>query len=803
MAVVIKIATVDESSEIDWTSVQLNRAITNQTDTLTFSIRRPDSAGIKPLLSQTVEVIEDGTTLFLGQIIEVHESIEGKLETFDCVCKDLSFDMDRKLIIKIYENMSVNSIIADMVATFIPGYTTTNVNCPIVINYIAFNYEYPSKCLQQLAQITNYDWYVDDNYNIFFFQKAGVNAPFNLTDTNGKYIYNTLEINRDIKNLRNSIIVRGGEYLGASTSETLIADGSQTTFLQAYRYSGIAVTVAAVSKTVGVDNIDDPTLFDCLYNFQEKAIKFPSASKPTVGQAVVVSGQPYYPVITKVVNPASVAQYGEFQYKIIDKSINSKEAARDRARAEITQWALEVNEGGFSTLSTGLETGQVINIQSTIRGINQDFVISRIKSKMQTPTSFRHMVTLVTSQTYGMIEFLSSLLIDKDKQIVINADEVLDYITSFNDQFTVTDSIGTPTYRTGPYKYNLETWAHKIPITIKNTKVSGSSIISGYPVYVDLSHLPAAFFSGVKTDGSDIRIYQSDNATECPFELLSIDTTLKTGSLYFKGDVDGATDTVFYIWYGNPSASAYAATDPYGSQNVWGTSAKYVGHFNTNGADSTSSANTGTVTGAANVTGKIGNAESFGSLNSDKIAITNGAGQLFNNTDVTISFIVKRQTIGNVAYFFAHPNTAGNGNRVSINTDSTNKIILVLGSGGAAGATAITDTTTYHHVVAFFKRSTREVKFYLDGSLDLAYTASSGTAPGTGLSNCAVGNKSTSGTQSAAAIIDEFKFYNTLLSDDQALTEYNNLMDTVNFYTIGSVDYAQNNVGIWNYSTWS
>ena len=276
MSVIIKINNVDKSNEIDYTSVRLNRALTNQTDTLNFAIRRPDSVGYKPALSDTVEVIEDGITLFGGQLVEVNESITGKLEYFECIAKDYSFNMDSKLIISIYENMTVNAIIADFVADFLPsGFTTTYVNCPIVISYIAFNYEYPTKCLQQLAQITNCDWYVDKNKNIYFFTKGSSSSPFNLTDTNGKYNYNSLEINRNITNIRNTIIVRGGEYLGNSNSETLIADGSQTTFLQMYKYSGIVVTVAGVSKTVGIDNIDDPTAFDCLYNFQEKAVKFP------------------------------------------------------------------------------------------------------------------------------------------------------------------------------------------------------------------------------------------------------------------------------------------------------------------------------------------------------------------------------------------------------------------------------------------------------------------------------------------------------------------------------------------------
>ncbi len=461
MSIVIKINGVDKSSEIDYKSLRLKRALTNQVDTCQFMTRRADSSGYKPALLDDIKITENGTYVFGGLITEMSESVDGKLEYVECTAKDYAFDMDRNLVLNVYENMSVNDIINDIKTNVLPsGYTTTNVSCPVVITYIAFNWEYPSKCLQQLAQITGYDWYVDESKNIYFFASGTKNAPFNLTDTNQKYNYASLEINKNITNIRNTIIVRGGTYQGSTTTELQVADGSQTTFKQAYSYSNIVVKVNGVTKTVGIDNIDNPASYDCLYNFQEKAVKFPDASKPTTGQIVSIAGNPALPVITKVTDTASTSLYGTFEFKIVDKSIGSKEAARDRARAEITAWAQEVNEGTFDTFETGLEVGQKINVQSTIRGISQDFIISRISSKMDTPSRFKHTVTLVTSQTYGIVEFLQKLLISNDKQIVVNADEYIDFVEAFYDSMTFTDSIGTPTKTSPPYVYGTGVWGY-------------------------------------------------------------------------------------------------------------------------------------------------------------------------------------------------------------------------------------------------------------------------------------------------------------------------------------------------------
>jgi hypothetical protein len=312
-----------------------------------------------------------------------------------------------------------------------------------VVKYIAFNYEYPSKCFQQLAELTGYDWYVDHNKNIHFFSKSDKVAPFNLDDSGDKYYYNSLVLKRDIKNLRNTIIVRGGEYKGSFSSETVIADGTALIYKQGMRYSNVTVTVNGVSKTVGVDNISNPNDYDCLYNFQEKFVRFKPSTLPANGQQVVVGGLPHIPVIVKVKDTNSVAKYGKYEYKIVDKSILSKEGARERAKAEISAWADTVNDGEFETTQTGLEVGQQITVNSAIRGItNEKYIISRINSRLSpNGTQFLHKVTLMTNQTYGMVEFLQKLLINKDKEIEIKEGEVLDEVESVNEEIVISESV--------------------------------------------------------------------------------------------------------------------------------------------------------------------------------------------------------------------------------------------------------------------------------------------------------------------------------------------------------------------------
>jgi len=450
MSATIKIATVDRTSKVDWRSLNLNRAITNQIDTLTFDIKRKTGADYKPALNDDIELFDDAAKIFGGKIVEMDETVDAaRLETVSVLCKDHSFEFDRKRVVKVYETpafTTYGAVVNDIIANFTSGFTNTGVNSPVPFNYMRFNYEQPTKCLQQLAEQIGYDWWIDADKVVHFKAKFIETSPFNLTDTNGKYYFDSLKIRKSLKNLRNTIFVRGGEFKGASFTEVLVADGTEKVFKQGYRYSAIppatsiVVKKGGVTQSVGTDNIHDPTAFDVLYNFAEKAVKFRDDNKPAASVTVEVTGLPHIPVIIRTRDNTSVAQFGEHEHKIIDKSINSKDGARDRAAQEIIQWASTINEGEFITKESGLDAGQKINIQSTLRNIDTNYVISRITTKMKSPSDFVHHVVLMSTQVFGMVEFLQNLLIQKDKEIQINENEVLDRIETAMETVVITEA---------------------------------------------------------------------------------------------------------------------------------------------------------------------------------------------------------------------------------------------------------------------------------------------------------------------------------------------------------------------------
>ena len=195
----IKINGISRTSLIDWKTFQFDQALTQQIDTVKFSIKRTPTKTFKPDLNDDIEVFEDAVKVFGGKVVRSDEIIEAGLETIQVTCKDHSHEMDGRLVIDTFENTTIDAIIQSIIDDFLPAGFTKNTSVTNAVEFIAFNYEQPSKVFQQLAELIGGDWFVDENKVIQFFTKNTLTAPFGLDDTAGKYVFNSLRITRDIK----------------------------------------------------------------------------------------------------------------------------------------------------------------------------------------------------------------------------------------------------------------------------------------------------------------------------------------------------------------------------------------------------------------------------------------------------------------------------------------------------------------------------------------------------------------------------------------------------------------------------
>lgn len=408
----ILVNTVDVTDQIEQGTLEVVQRITNQVDSANFSVRKAGSKTLTPAYGDDVEIYDGATKIFGGTIISVQQAPTagpGGIE-YDVRCVDHTYAFDKTLASKTYTGDSITDIITDLVASYAPTFTVANVSSGFIIEKIVFNQVPLSTCLKRLADIVNYDWYIDEEKDVHFFQKYANTAPFNLTDTDGNHIYKTLRRNSDGSQVANRIKVRGGEYNGSTYNDSITVSGNDSkAFTLPYRFANLTVSLNTVAQSVGIDFIDDFTSKDVLYNFQEQMIRF--ENNLTAGDVIAFSGNPKVPVFAVAEDPVSIAEYGKIEKLLRDDSIESNDVARRRANAELYAYAEPVIDAKFKTYTAGLRAGMVISIESANQNIAaEELMIKTLTFRMRDHGNFTYEADLVSTKRYDFITLLQKIL---------------------------------------------------------------------------------------------------------------------------------------------------------------------------------------------------------------------------------------------------------------------------------------------------------------------------------------------------------------------------------------------------------
>lgn len=416
MAITLNINSTDRTSLVVDKTLTGTLNLTSQVDVVEFHIRKY-KAGVTytPAIGDVVELIDDGTTVFGGEVINIQQSVESSVAGVYYSIR--AVDYSRKLIDTVftetYENDTIEDIIDDINTNYLSGFTVNNVVCNVSIDKIVFNQVSVFDAIRKLADLVAYHWYVDPNKDIHFFSKFTNSAPFSITDDNGKYIPKSLKYKVDGSEIVNHIIVRGGEYDANSQTDVITVSGNDSkSFILPQKMSNLQVELDTgagyVAQAVGIEFIDDFTTKDVLYDYNQKSIRWNAALSD--GDKIRFTGNPKAKVLAPAEDPTSIATYGRKSKVIIDKSIEDIDVARKRAAAELLKYKDEKAGIQVRTYETGLRAGQVITVNSTIQGINDQFLIQKVSFKMHGYDSFVYEAQLISTEEYGFIELLQALL---------------------------------------------------------------------------------------------------------------------------------------------------------------------------------------------------------------------------------------------------------------------------------------------------------------------------------------------------------------------------------------------------------
>ena len=454
MNLTLKINNINRTDKIVRDSLEKTDILNNQVDVMRFAVRKYGNSTFTPAVNDTVELLDGATTVFKGVVIAVEKSTEGhSVNYYQVDCVDNMDFLDRVLVAESYEDTTINAIIEDIVSRYAPSFTTNNVDAEIPVKSILFNRISVTDALVKLAKMSNYSFYVDYDNDVHFFDKNTEPAPFNITDTSANYIYDTLTVRDDVSQLRNRVYIEGGNVEDEPRTEYLSGNGNRVTFALSNKFSAIYddehnqilfATVNGVNKTIGVEFLDKEEDFDAFWDYNQKHIRFKDAP-PSGTKNIAVTGIPIHPIIVQAEDPDSIAAHGVYEFAKTDTSIQTRDEARDFAVKELEAYAQKISEGSFETTQAGLRSGQVITVNSTLRGINESFLIQRVSFRMLNQDTGYYMVELATLRTITIIDFLIDQIRQGQRVIEETGDEILKKYKRNSETIAIADAVTAST----------------------------------------------------------------------------------------------------------------------------------------------------------------------------------------------------------------------------------------------------------------------------------------------------------------------------------------------------------------------
>lgn len=474
--IVVNIDSTDRTEYVKARSISITDELNAKINTCSFKTFDPDNAW-KPDASESIEVYDpDSNKIFGGIIASVEErrvgivpGTENELLEYTVKAQDYTKLLQKKLVVETYENKTCKEIIQEMIGKYFPneGFTFTNTQDGPTITQISFNYKKGDDAISSLADAAGYEWYIDYDKDIHFFDVTSESSSFEFTDSTTNWT--DLIIKPDKTQLRNRVYVRGGIYYSDPFTQEIEADGTAKVFLLAYtpNVDNFSVEISSVSKTVGLKDIDDAEDFDFLLNRKEKSLSMGGsawalANTPlTSGTVLDVTYDYEIPVLIVQEDTTSISTLasleggdGAYEYLIVDKNITSIEAARDRAVAELTTYANVITRGSLISYDVaGITSGDIITIDSTRRGIDADYLVTKVTIKQISTNQLKYQIEF-TGTLYNFVDFLLNLY-KRGTEIVLGIDEVLDAFNGFidsTDGLTHTDPVFT--YSAPPFYWS-------------------------------------------------------------------------------------------------------------------------------------------------------------------------------------------------------------------------------------------------------------------------------------------------------------------------------------------------------------
>lgn len=417
-------------------SARISESINNQGNSLTMSLVVKTGQALPSIGSEIV--FKDGVRYLFGGYISKLSPREfgvGQLIEYRLEATDYTSLLQNKNAGENYTNVTLRSIVIDVITKYVnSGYGVTYANTATgpTITTVAFNHISLRKCFENLAKLSGFIWWIDYQKDVHFIDPGGANsAPEQIRD-DAPTNYENVNITLDVSQVRNNITILGGTTESSSYPQVILGDANAREWVLLYpvrTMTSIELDTGAgyVSKTFGVDPVDDELSFYFMYSPTRGSIRASSGSAtPGATHKIRVTYTYPLPVISQVSDAISIAALkaieggdGLHSYTIQDTTILSSDQAQKRALKELDQFSNPILSGMFRTRTGLLSVGSyfipgqalTVNLPSWGISTNTTYTIQKVMTTLVESGNAIEYIYEVTfgGRLLGVVDFLIAL----------------------------------------------------------------------------------------------------------------------------------------------------------------------------------------------------------------------------------------------------------------------------------------------------------------------------------------------------------------------------------------------------------
>ena len=350
-----------------------------------------------------------GNQIILGNITNLdYQSIPNK-EYLEIDGMDVSQNLKDVCAVNVYNSLTAGSIIKSLVTEYVSGVTTTNVQNGKTVDHIGFNRRPIFDCIKELAEDSEYDFYVDNSGDLHF--EPGGTVSSGKTLSSGNCANADLKIDR--KDMYNSIYVYGG-YRNVRYEDTFTADGAGSVFTMTFKPAMPYVTASGIVQNGWIKELSAvaPSGIHYLHDYDNKQLIFISGAIPVSGVAIIAQYGRKVPVVKLAEDRDSIINYGRRQKVIANEEIQDPRHARLLAIAELKQSKDPAELGTYKCIGeTSFTPGQLVTV---------NFPYQNTNSENQKIVGVQYNITPVTLRNEETTTVLTSQRIEDTADIMRN-----------------------------------------------------------------------------------------------------------------------------------------------------------------------------------------------------------------------------------------------------------------------------------------------------------------------------------------------------------------------------------------------